>query len=96
MTVLASPAACSTPGDKLSYQRPPDATEEEAPADEEQLQCPHQGPPVIDVSGFEPCPQCGGGHCLLTSLLPPDKAANFDDCDQDSKCVSDIVLETKG
>jgi hypothetical protein len=58
--------------------------------------CPHVGPPLVDPSGFTPCPSCPGGHCIPTSLIPPESVGDLGDCDAENKCVPDELIETGG
>jgi hypothetical protein len=58
--------------------------------------CPHDGPPVMDVSTLRMCPGCGLGHCLDNGLVPEDKKDMFGACDATSMCVPDAFIETGG
>ena len=57
-------------------------------------ECPHEGPAIVDVSLFEPCQQCGGGHCVPTNLIPDEFASQLGTCDADNYCVPDPFIET--
>ncbi len=65
---------------------------------DEPAPCPHVGDPIIDSSGFPPCPNCtlGGAGCVPKALLPPENLASFDECDADSVCVPNLIIETRG
>ena len=59
--------------------------------------CPHEGPDVLDPTGFEVCPMCAGGaRCLPSSFIPADAQAQLGDCDATHKCVPDELLKTGG
>jgi hypothetical protein len=58
--------------------------------------CPHEGPPVLDPSSLPACPNQCGGHCVPSSLVPPDLAQSLETCDASSYCVPDDFIETGG
>lgn len=60
-------------------------------------ECPHEGPPLLDVTTLPECPSCAGGaHCLPGSLVPPESQGQLASCDADSLCVPDMFIETGG
>ncbi len=93
--------ACGEPGETYYVDYQPTESEEppveEAPVEEPAV-CPHVGEPLIDPAAFPPCPSCtaGGAGCVPKALLPPEKLASFDECDADSVCVPNIIIETSG
>jgi hypothetical protein len=59
-------------------------------------ECPHMGDPVVDPESFPPCPNCMEGHCIPTSLIPPESADQLGDCDAMNKCVPDDLIASGG
>jgi hypothetical protein len=62
--------------------------------------CPHEGPPLLDPSGLDPCePACGGAHCVPAVLVPPDQQSQLAPCTTGSSegfCTPDFFIETGG
>lgn len=58
--------------------------------------CVHEGPPVLDPSTLDPCPSCGGGHCLPSALVPEESRGRLGSCDAERLCVPDLFIETGG
>ena len=60
-------------------------------------ECPHEGPPLLDVETLPSCPSCSGGaHCLPNGLVPAESQDELMACDADSLCVPDMFIETGG
>lgn len=58
--------------------------------------CPHEGAPFIDPASFDPCPSCGGGHCVPNSAVAADLVGSLAACTTDQLCVPDEFIETLG
>ncbi|MFW6066945.1 MAG: hypothetical protein ACOC97_01300 [Myxococcota bacterium] len=60
------------------------------------VECPYDGPPVVDPSTFA---ECGGGgaHCVPPSQVPEEQLDLLADCEGTSdKCVPDELIESAG
>jgi hypothetical protein len=63
------------------------------------IECPYEGPPLVDPAIFPPCPPevcAAGGHCVDAALVPADQASLLAACDDSSKCVPDAFIATLG
>jgi len=63
------------------------------------VDCPHEGPPIVDPEEFVACPSyvCEkGAHCVPNGLVPADVIEYLPECNADSKCVPDKFIETMG
>ncbi len=58
--------------------------------------CPHEGPPLIDPANFPTCDQCGNSSCVDKGLIPVEFHSRLADCDADSFCVPNELVETAG
>src|SRR5262249_33449932 len=53
-----------------------DAAQDSTPIESGPPECPHKGPPVVDPSTLPAC-QCGDGHCVPATLVPPAMASKL-------------------
>ena len=57
-------------------------------------------PSPIDPNDLTPCPsyvcEIGGAHCVPKGLVPPEQTDLLADCNKDSYCVPDPLIETFG
>lgn len=58
--------------------------------------CPHEGPPVIDPANFPSCDQCGNASCVTKNLVPAEFHSRLNECDAESFCVPNELVETAG
>jgi hypothetical protein len=58
--------------------------------------CPHEGPPIIDPASFPSCDQCGDAACVTKGLVPTEFHARLNECDAESFCVPNELIETAG
>lgn len=58
--------------------------------------CPYEGPPLIDPASFPTCDQCGDASCVDKNLVPVDFHSRLNECDSDSFCVPNELVETAG
>jgi hypothetical protein len=67
----------------------------QSPLDAGPVQCPHQGPPVLDPTSLPSCDPNGGAHCLSAALVPPSEASQLATCST-GLCVPDSFIESGG
>jgi len=60
------------------------------------VECPYEGPALIDPSGLPDCPSCGGGHCLDVGLIPDELEGQLASCGGTALCVPDEFIESTG
>ena len=51
---------------------------------------------VVDPSQFPACPFCAGGRCLPKAQVPPNVQSALMECNPDSLCIPEHILETAG
>ena len=60
------------------------------------LECPYEGPAIIDPKQFPACsPSCGGAHCVPASLIPADQASQLAPC-SGGYCAPDSIIKSGG
>ena len=45
------------------------------------LECPYDGPPIMDINNLAACEECPGTHCLPASRVPEDQRARLTECE---------------
>lgn len=61
-----------------------------------EIECPYEGPALLDPSALPECPSCGGGHCLEAGLIPDELQAQLASCGGTALCVPDEFIESAG
>ena len=73
----------------------------DASSDGRAIQCPYDGPPLVDPQVFPPCaPACAGAHCVPASLVPAGQQTLLSACPASGGvaglCAPDPIIASSG